>query len=264
MAGFDVIDLRYRELYDRAVETLGSDPRVVRIDVSGSVASETADRWSDLDLSVIARPEHHASLVSDWPQWLAAITPTVFARTPIAPFIINSVTSDGLTFDVAVWSGAAFEPPTSNAFTVGMLSGVRFDHIGPALDYAVAEQLRGLVGPFISLLQRNEHMRHLTGVPHLLGLLTTVFLAETGNAQPGKHWNAAFTPEQEATVAKLPPVRANREDLIAFGLGVAEIIVRRARPLFPRFGLEWPSALAEVAAARIETELGLGTSDWLY
>ena len=35
-------------------------------------------------------------------------------------------------------------------------------------------------GPFISLLEREEHLRHLTGVPHLLGLLTTVFLAETG------------------------------------------------------------------------------------
>jgi hypothetical protein len=264
MGGFEVVDPRYRALYDRSLEVLGSDPRVVSISCSGSVGAGTADQWSDLDISIIASPEHHASLLTDWPEWLAAITPTVFARTPIAPFIINSVTADGLTLDLSIWSGTAFEAPASTQYVVGQLSSARFDTVGAALEYAVAEQLRGLAGPFISLVQREEHLRHLAGVPHLIGLLTTVFLAETERAQPGKHWNKAFTEEQRNAVANLPAVRATRDDIMAFGLGVAELMVTRARPLYPRFDLLWPSELATVVARRLRTELGIDTNAWLY
>ena len=111
-----------------------------------------------------------------------------------------------------------------------------FADLADALEYAVLEQLRGLTGPFISLLQRDEHLRHLTGVPHLLGLLTTVFLAETG-VPPGKHWNRTFTEEQRAAVAASPPVSATREGVVAFGLGLAELVVTRARPLSPAYEL---------------------------
>ncbi len=264
MGGFDVIDRRFQALYERAVQVLSADQRVASVGLSGSVARGTADQWSDLDVEVVAHAEHHASFLSDWPHWLAAITPTVFARTPIAPFIINTVTDEGLTLDIAVWSGKAMEFPPSSHYIVGQLSGVRFDEVGAALEYAVAEQLRGLTGPFISLLLRDEHVRHLMGVPHLIGLLTTVFLAETQRPQPAKHWNSAFTREQRDCIAALPPVRATSEDIIAFGLGIARLIVDRARPLYPVFELEWPCDLAAVASTRLRDQLGIETGTWLW
>jgi hypothetical protein len=261
--GLDVVDPRYRQLYERALSVLNRDPRVRSVELAGSIAAGTADKWSDLDLHVVTLPEHHDAFIANWPSWLAAITPTVFARTPIAPFIINTVTADGLTLDIAVYAGAEPEPVTRPAYMVGSLSRRGFDTVGDALEYAVAEQLRGLAGPFISLIEREEHIRHLAGVPHLLGLLTTVFLAETGAAPPGKHWNRAFTEEQRAAVAALPPVRAAREDIIAFGLGLANLLVTRARPLYPRFDLTWPSDLASVAASRLHDCLGVDTQGWL-
>jgi hypothetical protein len=198
VGGFEAVDPRYRDLFERAVEVLGADARVQSVRAGGSVGAGTADAWSDLDLEVISHAEHHDAFLADRDEWLAAITPTVFARTPIAPFVINTVTTDGLTLDIAVWSGAAPDWPTPPVrYPVGMLSSTQFDALGPALEYAVAEQLRGLAGPFISLLRRQEHLRHLTGVPHLLGLLTTVFLAETGQVPPGKHGTAP-TPRNSA------------------------------------------------------------------
>jgi hypothetical protein len=146
---------------------------------------------------------------------------------------------------------------------VGFAS-TRFDNIRHALEYAVAEQLRGLASPFTSLIQRGEHLRHLTGVPHVLGLLTTVFLAETGEAPPAKVWNQTYTEEQRQAVAALPAVRATRDDLIAFGLATANLIVDRARPLFRQHDLDWPADLARVAAARIRDKLGIETTGWLY
>jgi hypothetical protein len=264
VAGLDVVDARYGQLWERFREVLGSDQRVKEVRLGGSVRDGTADVWSDLDLQIVTDPEHHDAFVAAWPVWLAEVTPTVFARTPIAPFIINTLTADGLTVDLAIYAGEApapFQAPTSH--TVGMLSSRRFDDVGEALEYAVEEQLRGLAGPFISLIQREEHLRHLTGVPHVLTLLTTVFVAETGAAPPGKHWNRTFTEEQRTAAASLPPTSATREGVTLFGLAVAKMIVDRARPLYPRYGLTWPSALAAVAAGRLKDCLDIDASDWL-
>ena len=59
----------------------GVAARVLSARPTGSVADGTAD------------------------QWVAAITPTVFARTPLAPFIINTVTAEGLTVVGETWLG---------------------------------------------------------------------------------------------------------------------------------------------------------------
>jgi Nucleotidyltransferase domain len=262
MGGIDVIDPRYRALYERANQVLSDDHRVRSVTAGGSVGAGTADQWSDLDLAIVTEPDHHDEFISDWPNWLGRITPTVFARTPIAPFIINTVTDEGLTLDLVIWSGEVPARRPSARYPVG-LSRTGFDNIRDALEYAVAEQLRGLAGPFISLIQRGEHLRHLTGVPHALGLLTTVFLAETGETPPLKAWNQVYTEEQRDAVAALPAVRATRDDLIAFDLAIANLIVDRARPLFQQYDLDWPTGLARVAAARLRAELGIETTDWL-
>jgi hypothetical protein len=263
VGGIEAIDPRYWLLFERARQVLGEDDRVRSVGAGGSVGAGTADRWSDLDLAIVTDPEHHDDFIREWPAWVDRITPTVFARTPIAPFIVNTITQDGLTVDFVIWSGAAAVPRPPTGCAVGMLSSARFDDIRDALEYAVAEQLRGLAGPFISLIKRGEHLKHLTGVPHLLGLLTTVFLAETGHAPPTKLWNLTYTDEQLRAVANLPAVRATADDLTAFGLGVARLIVERSRPLFQQHDLVWPADLARVAAARIHDNLGIDATDWL-
>lgn len=264
MGGFDVIDPRYATLYERVREVLGADPRVRSVELSGSVAAGIADQWSDLDLSIITDQAQHESFLADRSRWLDFIAPTVFARTPIAPFIVNTLTADGLTLDYAVWPGEVPARTPDPRYAVGMLSNERFADVADAVEYAVEEQLRGLAGPFISLLKREEHLRHLTGVPHVLGLLTTVFLGETDALPPGKRWNTSFTQEQLNAVAALPPVAATHDDLVAFSMGLAQLLVQRARPIYQRHGREWPSGLAAVSAKRLHSELGLEVSAWLY
>jgi hypothetical protein len=263
MGGLDVIDRRLVDVWERARAVLGTDVRVRAVELGGSVAAGTADEWSDLDLQVIAHADRYDELLADWPAWLGQITPTVFARTPIAPFIVNAVTDDGLTVDIVIFRGEAMTFPPATDYVVGMLPA-RFAEVADALDYAVAEQLRGLAGPFVSLVHRREHLRQLAGVPHLLGLLTTVFLAELGTPPPGKLWNQTYTAEQLAAVAALPAVGATHDGTVDFTVALAELVVRRARPLFPRYGLVWPTALAQVAARRLHDQLGLETSAWLH
>jgi len=263
MGGIEAVDPRYRPLLARARRVLAEDDRVRSVGAGGSVGAGTADRWSDLDVAIVTDPQHHDEFVREWPLWVGRITPTVFARTPIAPFIVNTVTEDGLTVDFVSWPGEAPVSRPPAGYAVGMISRARFGDIRDALEYAVAEQLRGLAGPFISLLRRGEHLKHLTGIPHVLGLLTTVFLAETGQAPPAKLWNLTYTEEQLGAVASLPSVRATADDLTAFGLAVAKLIVERGRPLFQPHDLAWPAGLARVTAGRLRDNLGIDTTDWL-
>ena len=52
--------------------------------------------------------------------------------------------------------------------------------------------------------------------------------------------------------------------MLTFGLAVAELLVTRARPLYPRYDRRWPKELAQVAADRLEAELGLAVRGWLH
>ncbi|MGI8793832.1 MAG: hypothetical protein ACR2H3_11775 [Acidimicrobiales bacterium] len=263
MGGLEVLDPRYLAVHDRAMKVFGADERVIATAVGGSVATGTADAWSDLDLQVAVRAGDYEGFLADWEAWLADITATVFARRPITPFIVNSLTPDGLTLDISVYADALpppFVAPTQ--YTAGMLSFNRYDTAVEAMQYAVEEQLRGLAGPFVTLIQREEHVRHFTGVPHIVGGLTAVFLAETGAAPPGKRMNESLTDDQLAAVAALPPVSATRDGLIAFGLAVAELVVTRARPIFDHHSLAWPTELAHTAAARLQSQLGID-APWL-
>ncbi len=260
---FDVIDPGYRALHARALEVLGADERVVRVQTHGSVATGLADTWSDLDLKVIVRDDAVGSFTDDWETWMAAITPTVLLARPIAPFIINSVTDDGLTFDVSVWAQSAPDWVTPAGFGVGMMSGRRFTDYGPALEYAVQERFRCLAGPGVRFLKRGDHLAHMGGLGHTIGLLTAVLLAETSVVPDDhRHPERCLNADQRSVINALPPVAPNYDSLLAFELALAEATISRARPQFERLGLDWPAALEAVAAANLTRHLGVEV-DWL-
>jgi hypothetical protein len=54
------------------------------------------------------------------------------------------------------------------------------------------------------------------------------------------------------------------ESLDVVDLRYPELMITRARPLFVRDDLEWPSSLAQVAADRVRSQLHIETGDWLH
>ncbi len=257
MGGSEAVDARYAGLHRRAMEVLLADERVVDVEVHGSIATGTADKWSDLDLKVIVRESDVRSFLGDWQQWLAAITPTVFADRPIAPFIVNAVTADGLTFDLSVWADTAAAWDPQDGFTVGLLSGRRYDNYPDAVAYAVREQLRGLAGPLIKFLQRGQHISHFTGLGHTIGLLTTVLLAETDTRVDGGRPADALSTEQRWVIANLPAVQPTFQSLLACEFAIANEVLTRGRRLIAGYGLEWPSAFEAVAVKNLRERLGV-------
>jgi predicted nucleotidyltransferase len=260
---FGAVDPRYRQLYARALDVFGADDRVARVEVSGSIADGTADEWSDLDLKVIVRDDAIGAFLDEWRDWMNKITPTVLLDRPIAPFIVNAVTDGGLTFDVSVWTESAPEWTPPPGFTVGFVSGRRFENHADAITYAVEERLRGLAGPGIRLAKRGDFVLHLATLGHTIGLLMEVLLAEVDAVpEDPRHPERYLTPEQRAVFTSLPPVTPTYDGLLNFEMALARETLTRARPLFDRFGLEWPTALEAVAARNVRDHLGL-EFDWL-
>lgn len=64
-------------LLETAVRFFSSDPAVVGIFLAGSLAAESADAWSDIDLRVVVKPDRHRQFVGErreipklWPGFL--------------------------------------------------------------------------------------------------------------------------------------------------------------------------------------------------
>ena len=106
-------------------------------------------------------------------------------------------------------------------------------------------------------------MRHLTGVPHILGLLTTVFLAETGSPPPAKQWNRSFSANSETQwphcLRYRPPERACSPSVSPWPncwSPEPDLCTSAMTGVGP--------GLAQVAADRLEGELGLAVRGWLH
>ncbi len=257
MGGFDAVDERYSALYERAVEAAAADQRIVRVDVHGSIATQTADKWSDLDLKVIVREADLASVVGESASFIDAISPTVLADSPLAPFIVNAVTTDGLTLDVSFWADNAPEWPLPTGLQVGFLSGRRYDNYPDAVTYAVNESLRGLAGPLIKFLQRGQHITHFMGLGHTLSLLITVLLAEADAPIDGRRPADALNKEQRWLIANLPAAQPTFQSLLAYEFAIAKEVLTRSRALLASYGRAWPSAFEAVAAKNLREQLGV-------
>jgi predicted nucleotidyltransferase len=68
-----------RRVYERTVELLRADPRVLAAFMTGSVGTSREDAYSDVDPLFLVRPEAFADLDRD--------LPSVFARAGIEPFL---------------------------------------------------------------------------------------------------------------------------------------------------------------------------------
>ena len=55
----------HKQLLDKIVQKLQQDPRIVGIGASGSYATDTLDKYSDLDLVIAVKPEQFESVMDD-------------------------------------------------------------------------------------------------------------------------------------------------------------------------------------------------------
>lgn len=261
------IPARLREPLAALVAACESDPGILAAWVGGSLARDTADDWSDIDLHLlVAEPEEFGSGIAEW---FARTMPAVLADgIPGVPGGFVFVTPEWIHVDVIVHDSRAF---SQEAFPARVL----LDPQGLVHDIpASAEQMVGepyfprdqvrlylyFMGVTVTVIHRGEWLALAQGAAAFRdSLLIPLMLAENGvrKTDGAKRLNRYLTAEQIAALQAIPPIGSDPEQLIKAHAATAREYLTRGRRLASLLDEPWPTALEQASLALWRRELGI-------
>jgi hypothetical protein len=267
------VPARLRGPVDAVIAACAADPAVLAAWVAGSLARDTADDWSDVDLHLlVARPEEFGSGLTDW---FARIMPTVLAdRIPAVPGGFIFVTPDWVHVDVIVHGRDGFAQDEYPARVLldpqGLVREIPASAEQMVGDpYLPADQCRlylYFMGVTVTVIRRHEWLALAQGAAGFRdSLLIPLMLAENGvrKTDGAKRLNRYLTAEQIAALQAIPAIGSDPEQLIEAHTAIAREYVTRARRLAAKLDEPWPTALegASVELWRRELGIDLGLPD---
>jgi predicted nucleotidyltransferase len=261
---------RLRSPLATLVAACEEEPAVLAAWVGGSLARDTADDWSDIDLHLLVdEPDAFAARVLDW---FGHSLPTVLAdRIPGVDGGFIFVTPDWIHVDVIVHDRHDFGQDAFPARVLIDPAGLVHD-VPPSVDemvgapYLHLDQVRlylYFLGVTITVIHRQEWLALAQGAAGFRdNLLIPLMLAENGvrKSDGAKRLNRYLTEEQIAALQGIPAIGADPERLVEAHTAIAREYLTRARRLAAATGEEWPDALeaASVALWRRELDIDLG------
>ena len=259
---------RLREPLAALVAACEADPAVLAAWVGGSLARDTADDWSDIDLHLLVtdRDEFGSGIT----EWFGRTLPTVLAdQIPGVPGGFIFVTPDWIHVDVIVHGRGGF---TQDGFPARVL----LDPQGLVREIpASAEEMAGdpylphdqvrlylyFMGVTVTVIHRREWLALAQGAAGFRdSLLIPLMLAENGvrKTDGAKRLNRYLTAEQIAALEAIPPVGGPDPDqLVAAHTAIAREYLTRARRLAAALDEPWPTALEQASLDLWRRELGI-------
>ncbi len=247
-----------------------ADPRVAAAFAGGSLATGTADEYSDLDLYLIVADEAYAEFFADRAHFLRQLGEPVF-QEDFAGFgfdMILFILADGAKGELGLAQASHFRHIHGGPYRVlvdkpGLLAGVSFplDRIAPE---AQRRTLAGLLGSFWRhldlltgalgrgrLLTAMEYLgemrRALVGVSRL-----AVDFADGGGHPPAE----ALLSEQALAALGATFAPFDRREIGRAAQEAVRLFTAVARPLAGAQGVPYPEALERVVRARFERLAG--------
>lgn len=255
----------YPELARHLIEALAADARVQCVLVTGSLATGLADRYSDLDLSVVVNnADAVAGLLGALPGLIGDLAySATLTRGPVRVF--TAVTVDWLRVDVLLEPRAVAtrrpHPPHLVAFdrdhSVSELPAA--EQAPPPAPRPLVEEFVRVLGLLDVVMGRSEYFVGTQGVMLLRQYLVELFHAENGQPHTGgaKRVTHTLTAEQAALLATQPPLNGDREAVIAGHLAAAHVFLPRARRLLDQQRLPWPTTFAAATRRHLQRTLNL-------
>ena len=220
---------------ERAARTLEADERVRALFLSGSRATGSEDRFSDLDLLLVIDDENFEAFCEEWQSWVGKLSPTVATkpRSFDRGFLINATTPSCARFDVfvrrvaRVTSEPGWEMPAAVFDRDGIAEMLPEARLPPAVEHDAA-WLSELIYTFIRtlsvlpmLVERREFVRLTQHAQLLKQDLLELLIFENGDPpcrRPGAWAWVDLAERLPATdlalVASLPALAATRESVI--------------------------------------------------
>jgi hypothetical protein len=242
-------------------------PTVLGAWVGGSLARDTADDWSDIDLHLLVTDAEE--FCSGIAEWFGEVLPTVLADPiPGVPGGFVFVTPDWVHVDVIVHGRDDFSQGDFPARVLLDRDGVLHDV--PASDdemlgdpYLPLDQVRlflYFMGVTVTVVRREEWLALAQGAAAFRDtLLIPLMLAENGvrKTDGAKRLNRYLTEEQIRALQAIPAVGSDPDRLVEAHAAVAREYLTRARRLAAAVDLSWPEALERASLELWRRELGI-------
>jgi hypothetical protein len=270
---------RQDRLVQRAVEVFRADERIVAGYLVGSLATDDADPWSDIDLRAVVQDQTHAELLDHWHETVDSISPTVsaqmFGGDGVGGFCI---TPGWVHFDLVLDPRSSAEIPQDRGLRPLVdKEGILPEHPvavphGRGAPFLPEEQVRSflyMLGNMVAVIGRNEPIPGTNGVVMVRDvMLVRLLLAERGlrstRADGGsgvfpfkKRLRPFLTEEQYSVLTGLPPLHATLDSVIDGYVALSRAFLPRARRLAAATGATWPEAYERASVSYFERSLGV-------
>ena len=243
-----------------------SDSRVAALFLGGSLGAGRGDIYSDVDLILVAFPEHHAALTAEVRSWADDIAEIIIWRPPYPGLpLFMAVTTEWHRFDITVTvpgrvtgSKAGLKPLVDHADVWATLPDQLPPQPMPAAQLeALIEETMRILGLLPLAIGREEYAVSVTGIGLLRANLITLMIAEGEPPLPpgAMGLRNVISPEDLAYLTAQPGVAATREAVIAASLDYAGLFLARARALAAKVGAMWPDRLETALRERLGREL---------
>jgi predicted nucleotidyltransferase len=256
---------RLRDTLTALIAACRDEPAILAAWLGGSLARDTADDWSDIDLHLLVdQPEDLA--VADW---FARTASAVLADDiPGVPGGFIFVTPDWIHVDVIVHGSQGF---TQDGFPARVLYDTGdFVRAIPAS----AEQMVGepylprdqvqlylyFMGVTVTVVHRREWVALAQGAAGFRdSLLIPLMLAENGvrKSDGAKRLNRYLTQEQITALQAIPAIGSDPDQLIDAHTAIAREYLARGRRLAATLDEPWPTALERASVDLWRRELGI-------
>jgi hypothetical protein len=255
----DLLPPGYRDLFDRAMTVFGREDAVRAVWLSGSLAvADRTDAASDLDFRVAVRDEEFDQWAVRWEEWLAAITPTLLARS-FSPGSFYCLTPTLERMDV-VSERVSELVATSARERLVLLDKDGLDQTWPReplartpnvemINYLIEEVLRQSAN-FNTVTVRQDALLGVVAVQQVHQALYQIFV-ESNTDIPlmgPKQWSRKLTPRQREVLESLPVPQPDLADIRRAQRAALTALVTEGRQAVESAGGQWPIALHKAIA----------------
>ncbi len=259
--------MRLRDGLAALVAACEDDPEILAAWVGGSLARETADDWSDIDLHLlVAHPEEFGSGIVDW--FAGTMSVVLADGIPGVSGGFIFVTPDWVHVDVIVHGRPGFSQGGFPARVLLNPHGLVRDIPASAEEmvgepYFPHDQVRlylYFMGVTVTVVHRGEWLALAQGAAGFRdSLLIPLMLAENGvrKTDGAKRLNRYLTAEQIAALQAIPAVGSDPGQLISAHEAIAREYLTRGRRLAALLEEPWPTALELASVDLWRRELGI-------
>jgi len=245
-----------------------ADPRIVAAFVGGSLATGTADEYSDIDVYLIIADEAYASFLADRAAFMRQLGEPVFLEDfdGFGFDMVLFIFEDGIKGELALAKASSFLHIHEGPYRVlvdetGLLKGIAF----PIERVPIEEQRRNLIAHlrffwrgFLVMSQALGRGNLLSAATYLEGVrrrLVSVCRLSVDFQDGGGHprLEAMLSPHlQEALCDTFPPVE--REAIVKAARRMADLFRQVAWPLAAQQQIAYPDTLEQTVLAWFDEE----------